>query len=629
VVHNNTDQEQQVEVSLQETGFDLDDPELVLQEVSIPPGGRERVEWWGIVEDVESVDLVFSARAGELQDASRPVFGEQGLPVLRVTAPQTFGSSGFMDEQGEILEVVSLPRSFDPQSGELQLELAPTLGAAMVSALEALESVPGENTEQIISRFLPNLETFKVIQDFGLDEPGMQARLEPLLEDSIAQLLNLQNPDGGWGWWRGNQSDPFITAYVLLGLLSAGEAGIELEAGVVSSATEFLQATLPAQDMLVETWQFDRHAFVHYVLSEAGVGDVVGATSLYGEKARLNPWAQALLALTLENIDSEDNRIQVLFSDLETVAQRSATGAHWENQSSSWQNMSTTLQSTAVVVYALAKQDPASPLVADGLRYVMAHRGASGAWNSTYESAWVILALAEVMKGTGELSGEFDFQAQLNDNPLAAGEAAGSTQLTPVETELPISSLYAREPNSLVISRSEGVGRLYYNTHLSVYRPVEEVAPLEQGIHISRAYYSPECLEETCPEINQAANGELVTVRLTVTLPETAYYLMVEDYIPAGAEILDPGINTSQASQLDPDQFLDQGWGWWEFGAPRVHDERISWAADQLPPGTYELVYQLVALQPGEYGVLPPRAHQLYFPEIQGNGQGMRFQINE
>jgi hypothetical protein len=120
--------------------------------------------------------------------------------------------------------------------------------------------------------------------------------------------------------------------------------------------------------MLTENWQFDRLAFEHFVLSEAGAGDLGGASNLFEERARLNPWAQAFLALTLESLSPQDERIETLYSDLEASAVRSATGAHWENNSPSWQNMSTTIQSTAVVLYALTQRDPAAPLVSDALR---------------------------------------------------------------------------------------------------------------------------------------------------------------------------------------------------------------------------------------------------------------------
>ncbi|MES0359985.1 MAG: Ig-like domain-containing protein [Anaerolineales bacterium] len=630
VVQNNTADILDVDVSLQSNGFNLDDPSTALQEVPILPGGRKRLEWWGTTQDVESVDLVFAAEAGILQDASRPAWG--ALPVLRYTAPQTFGTSGTMDEGGERLEVVSLPRSFDSQNGEFSLEMAPTLAASMMSALDVLELYPYNSTEQVVSRYLPNMETYRVVQDFGLEDPDLEGRLERTLEDSLAQLVARQNVDGGWGWWKDDQSDPYITAYALFGLVRAEEAGVDIGSGVIDSAVEYLTATLTTPDMLSETWQLDRLAFIHYVLSQSGAGDLVGAAGLYEERLNLNPWAHALLAMTLESLSPNDERIQTIYSDLEASAIRSATGAHWENQEHSWQNMSTTIQSTAVVLYALTRHDPASPLVADALRYLMAHRQASGAWSSTYETSWILMALSEVMRGTGELSGEFDFSADLNNTPLAAGQASGISQLNPVEATVPISSLYPHDPNSLTLMRGDGSGRLYYNAHLNVHRPVEEVAPLEKGLTISRAYFPSEveCIEGDCPAIQNAHVGELVTVRLTLTIPETTYYLLVEDYIPAGTEILDTSLKTSQhsdAQQYNPRQPFDQGWGWWYFSGPQIHDDHISWAVDVLPAGTYELTYELVTLQPGEFRVLPARARQLYFPEVQGNSAGEIFEI--
>ena len=68
--------------------------------------------------------------------------------------------------------------------------------------------------------------------------------------------------------------------------------------------------------------------------------------------------------------------------------------------------------------------------------------------------------------------------------------------------------------------------------------------------------------------------GEAVTVRLTLVLPTDAYYLVVEDYIPAGAEILNTRLQTSQLGEYgepgplyDPSDPFGSGWGWWLFSA--------------------------------------------------------------
>ena len=134
----------------------------------------------------------------------------------------------------------------------------------------------------------------------------------------------------------------------------------------------------------------------------------------------------------------------------------------------------------------------------------------------------------------------------------------------------------------------------------------------------------------------EATAGELVKVRLALTLKNPAYYLLVEDYLPAGAEILNTGLKTSQQALLpedetlplyDPEHPFEQGWGWWLFSAPRIFDDHIAWAVDYLPAGTYELTYYLSDLQPGEYRVLPARAWQFYFPDVQGNSSGELFAI--
>jgi uncharacterized protein YfaS (alpha-2-macroglobulin family) len=170
---------------------------------------------------------------------------------------------------------------------------------------------------------------------------------------------------------------------------------------------------------------------------------------------------------------------------------------------------------------------------------------------------------------------------------------------------------------------------------------------LDRGVLLTREYYpAPEpCTGADCPAgtsapVGSAQAGQQVKVRLTLTVPNDAYYLMVEDYIPAGAEILDTSLKTSQQGEFippeegqpeplkyDPRNPFAGGWGWWLFNAPQIYDDHIAWSIDSLPAGTYELNYTLTILQPGQYQVLPARAWQFYFPEVQGNSAGAVFEV--
>ena len=650
VVQNNTSSDLQAEVSLQVSGFLLDEsqalPNSASRQVSVPAGGRLRIEWWGLVQDVSSLDLTFSVRSGDLQDAVR--LGK--LPVLRYTAPQAFATSGLLEEAGEQLELISSPPSFDASesgSGELRLSLSPSLAAAALEALAVWERSPYPCNEQTLSGFLPALEIYQAMQSFGVTAPDFKARLDRSLPERLNTLLARQNTDGGWSWWSGGDSDSFTTAYILFGLRRAQTAGISVPLETIQRAIDFLLSGLASIEMISEGWQLDRLAFEHYALVQAGSGDLSGAQALFEVRARLSPWAQALLALTLENLSPGSPQAQTLLSDLQAGAVLSSTGAHWEDQNAGWRNMSTTVSTSAIVAYALAQREPASPTLLQAIRFLMASRQPSGDWASSYDTAWSLLAAAEFIQGTGELSGDFDFSAALNNLTLASGQAGGDARLTPVTAVVPASSLYPDSPNALTIRRSAGTGRLYYTAVLDVHLPVEEVPPFNRGLTVMRAYHPRNggCPDGECDAVQSIAVNQQVLATLTLVLPQDAYYVLLEDYIPAGSEILDTSLKTSQLGSpnlgegefqeqvaepealFDPQVPFSEGWGWWYFQRPQIFDDHIAWSADFLPAGTYVLKYTLTALQAGEYRVLPARARQLYFPDVQGSSAGMIFTI--
>jgi alpha-2-macroglobulin len=660
IVQNNSAQTVIGEAALQADGVLLDDPTTASQPVSIEPGGRQRLTWWGTAGDQPTADLVFSVTSqdGTLQDASRPALGK--LPVLRYNAPQTFRTAGTLDEAGQRLELVSLPRwtnssaSVDPrggpQGGSLDLELSPSLAAAMIGALDVLEKTDCLCNELTLSRLLANLEAYRTLQQFNLLSPGLQASLQRSAAEDLQAIINRQYSDGGWSWWPVNitpysgesHSDPFLTSYVLFGLTQARDAGLLTDNQPIQRAVDYLNNNLSFDKLPTTTGELDRLAFAQFALAGAENGSLDHMQTLYQERAKLSSWSQALLALALERLSPGSQEADTLLSDLEAGAVRSAAGAHWELKSPQDANMTSTLTNSAIVTYALAKRNPTAPLVSDAARFLIDNRQPDGAWTSTYTTAWTLLALNEVMKATQELGGNFSFSASLNDTPVANGQASGPdpsmATLTPVSTSLPLNQLYPDSPNLLAIEHGVGPGRLYYSAILNVSRPAEQVKPLSQGMSLTREYFPAvlDCAKENCTPIQSAQPNEKVTVRLTLNVPNDAYYLRVEDFIPAGAEILDTRLKTSQQNQgggpaeslqYDPANPFANGWGWWYFHEASIYDDHIAWSADYLPKGTYELTYTFVPLQAGEFQVLPAHAWEFYFPEVQATSSGGKFTI--
>ena len=54
------------------------------------------------------------------------------------------------------------------------------------------------------------------------------------------QLYGFQHDDGGWGWWKDDKTDPFMTAYVVDGLTLASRAGYSTDKSRVSRGRDKL-----------------------------------------------------------------------------------------------------------------------------------------------------------------------------------------------------------------------------------------------------------------------------------------------------------------------------------------------------------------------------------------------------
>ena len=635
IVHNNTNIEQSGRVTLQALGFLLDDLNTIEQEITVPAGGRVKVSWWGVAQDAEAAELLFNSDFGDYQDLTRPTWGS--LPILRYTSPQSFVTAGTLESAGSLTESISLPRSFVPNGGKLEVTLAPSLAATILEGLEAIPAPEDTSSnESVLSYLLPNIATYKALQTANLSDAELEARLTETLSKGVAQLLKSQNEDYGWGWYAGSESDAYLSAYILFGLWQAREANTYIDEAVFTNARDYLHtASLPyISSANAETWQKDRLAFMQYVMQMTGGADAIVVDQLDEWREGLSPWAQALLALTFESRRAGDERASSLLANLEASARRSASGAHWESDAHSWRNPGTPNYTTATVIYALAQFDATSPLVNDAVRYLAAHRNVYGYWSSTYENAWSLLALTEVAKNANEFNASFNFSSNLNGALIAEGQA---NLLTPVKATTLLDGLQLALPNALNISRGEGVGRLYYRAALFADRAAETAPALNQGMEVSRVYYDADC-EKDCEALDVAklTPGANVKVQITLTIADDSYYMMVKDFIPAGTEILNQNLKTSQLGEetdsvklYDPDNPFADGWGWWLFSAPQIGDQNIQWRADYLPAGTYVLSYTLIPLQAGEYRVLPAHAWQSYFPEVQGASKGRVFVVRE
>ncbi|MBC7237178.1 MAG: hypothetical protein H5T69_15155, partial [Chloroflexi bacterium] len=581
IAHNNTDRTLEMTVTAQAQGVALERNE---QTVTVPAGGQVKTAWPGVVQAVSEAILELRVSGGGHQDALRLT-----LPVYPPSAPEVVGTSGQVE--GSVLEVVHVPEGADLTQGELKVTLEPSLAAGMSEGLGYLRAFPYDCIEQTVSRFLPNVVTYRAMRELGIENPKLAAQLPQQVGVALQRLYELQNPDGGWGWWARGESSPALTAYVILGLHEARRSDFAVDQQVVDRGVSFLYNWLDGKAPDTRRYR-DERATVLYMLAEAGgaeYGDLGRTVALYEKRGDMSLYAKAYLAMALHILDADETtRRQTLVNELMDAAIVSAAGAHWEEPERGYWDMNTDARTTAIVLRALVRLSPENALLPNAVRWLMAARE-SGRWETTQENVWAILALTDYMVATGELQADYRYELWVNDSRLATGETAPENIDEVIQVKVPMDKLRAKAPNLLRISRAakgqqDMTGKLYYSAFLRYFLPAERIQALDRGIVVYRNYYrmedvgtekDPRALAPGAEPIEAAQVGDTILVRLTLIAPNDLYFLVLEDPLPAGCEAIDTSLQTTASTTFGPQMEREKEEG--SSGSYR-HDWYYYWA---------------------------------------------------
>ncbi len=156
------------------------------------------------------------------------------------------------------------------------------------------------------------------------------------------------------------------------------------------------------------------------------------------------------------------------------------------------------------------------------------------------EKAQAIVSLSRFAVATGERGAEYNFDVALGDQTLLDGELTSTGDVQQESVDVPITDLTAGKPSLLSFSRDfEERGRMYYTMNLRYVTPAQDIEALNRGFAISHEY---SLLDDADTRITSAHLGDVVRVHLTVMVPSDSNYVLVEDFLPAGLEPIDPSL---------------------------------------------------------------------------------------
>jgi uncharacterized protein YfaS (alpha-2-macroglobulin family) len=603
IVQNYLPAEKTARVSMEFTGLQVIDGGT--KDVPVPSRGLAKVDYRVRVLDVDSANVLGKALTDVESDAM-----ELTLPVEPFGVKLATAASGSISGNTRAIQSVVFPAGIEANTRKLTVTLTPSIAGTVFGALEYLTSYPYGCTEQTMSSFLPDVLVADALKKLGVKSNVDPAVLNKQVQAGLDRLYSYHHPDGGWGWWQTDDSHPFMTAYVLVGLSQAKDAGYDVQQDMIDSA----RAWLVKEFDKTQNVRADLRAYMAYALVLSGTeSNAAVLDSVWSQRANLTPYGQALLGLAL--LQAGDSRNSDVVRQLESEAKQNDAQAWWPTDFNYLMDYygDTTPQATAYAMKLITAADPNSPLLPKAALYLVDHRSEGYYWESTQQTAAVLYGLTDYLQHTQELKPNFSVSTKVNGKEVGSKKFTADNALAPATATTLADSQLSPDSNQVQISKS-GDGRLYWSTRGEYYSSQSKV--VNSGtfqLSVVRQYYKLTSVQRDGKVVYHMDSlsgplqvGDTLAVRITVG-GNAWRYLMIEDPIPSGTE----SIARDDLYQLDEKpNWWTRGWSYRE-----LYDDRTTFFTMYFPQGQKEYTYLLKVVNPGQVRVSPTRVEPMYQPE--------------
>ncbi len=679
VINNNTEDDAQVEVILESTGLSLAGPDAAT--VEVPAGGETRVDWQVDAEVSGDADLQVTARSADHADAMR-----RSYPV------HAHGIEKFLFRSGKLRgnaaqATIDIPAARDRFTTEMIVQVSPSLAVTMLDALPYLIDYPYGCTEQTMSRFLPAVITAKTLQSMGLDPEdvagrvfgGIEAehassthekgkrdlkRLDDMVRRGLDRLYDFQQSDGGWGWWKKSDSDPFMSAYVVWGLGLARDADVKVRGNVLERGAEFLDRGLVEAEERPDLQAWMLHA-VTSLGNKPTRFQTKALDNLWNRRDALNAYSRALVALSAHRMGDAERAMTLVRNltngvkidkspDVSAISRNSKSGgkdvvgtAHWGEDGLHWRWSDGGVEATSFALRAMLAIDPDNALIEPVTNWLIRNRRGAQ-WSNTRDTAITVLTLGDYLETSGELGSDVEYEVTVNGKSLA-------TRRVTKDDILGAPSRYTVErdwikdgANDVRITRKNGDGPLYYSVEATFFSKEEPIEDAGNEIFVRRQYHQlvgrPTLLKgyvydkQPLDDRETVESGNRIEVVLTIEAKNNYEYLVFEDLKPGGFEAVQlrsgesmtvHELKTSAVERSDGERERQDYTGRTRYVHQELRDRKVALFIDKLPEGVWEIRYELRAETPGQFHALPVLGHAMYVPEIRCNGAEVRVDVED
>ena len=617
IVHNYTDKKRVLKVKLEVSG-----PLTVSEappELTVSPRGMSLVPLDVLASGAGDAEVRASVEDSSLSDAL-----SIKIPILRYGMKQALLAGGVLDDANPDNTIeLDVPASAVSDSVKASVDVSTGIAPALLSSLDYLTGYPYGCTEQTMSRFLPDLVVAKALKDLGVENKSLDDKLPGYIQAGLSRLAQLQHSDGGWGWWKNDDTDPIMTAYVVQGLSIAKRTGWKTNTEMLNRGANRLKSLVRSSEL-----SSTERSYLLYSMALAGVKYPSMVSKLTDDR-KLTQYGQATLALALFELGQKEKARQ-LTSSLELAVHRTSKGSWWggsEDAQLGWQK--DPVETTAAVLRTLLMSKPDSMNINEAVKWLMSRRQGE-AWASTRDTAMVVFALVDYLKKFAAKDFSASVNVSMKDRKLHSVTLTKTLELSGDDLFKPSIKVFQNKKGHIghneISIRKKGSGSIYYNASMTYFGREKNIKPKGSFFNVTRSYFKLNkerkddgWVLKTSPLTAPVHSGDEILVVLHVQVAKDADYILIEDPFPAGTQAID----------------RDRGYDIKGIAlrVPQVHrefgDQRAAFFVPHASRGEMTLAYLLRATLPGDYNVMPARVMPMYDPQFAGNSSNTTIKVED
>ncbi|HTK55865.1 MAG TPA: MG2 domain-containing protein [Gemmatimonadales bacterium] len=610
----------------------------------------------------KEVRFPFTGLAGDSASFRFDVAGEGDrdavltrLPVRPDHHPRARTVAGMLYDTATV--TITLPAGTDPARTWVEIAAGSSPFAMLRGLDREYRLYDWYCTEQVVSVATPLLELWKA-QQLGADSV-VRSDAKARLEKAIATIVRRVRPDGAIDLWdNGRWTSAWLTGYAGTFLAEAKKVGFAVDQGVLDNAARYLAARARDNSTLagpVAYWQDDVQGKLRERLAAADFMSRMGQPDLSTENelvrsAPLLAWEDRIwLAQVLARRGAVRNArtlLEPVWREVRIEGNRAVLADSLTRRPFYFYSRIRPLARLLTATMAVdSTHELVGPLVQTLIGRGRVERARGYWWWNTQDVAFAASALAEFGKRQRSAVGR-GVAVTVAGRPfmtLAAGDTVATRTVTNQGYLPPVGGDSVRLTLRL---NAGGTGAgLFYAVTVHEVPKAQPTTPDDRGIRVERWY---ESLADNKP-IGTVTEGQLVRVRVRVTVPSERQFVVVEDPLPAGLEAVDLSLRTEarqgvpaggeECASYNDEESRPNGWSWyygsWEgcywspFDHKELRDDRVVWVATVLWRGTYTLSYTARATTSGKFKRSTAWAEEMYNPGLNGRSEGGVFEVRQ